>query len=282
VRFDQVAVRTTFGSATADSVIDKPGIRLRLPWPFQQVYQYSTRLQLAETSFGQVLTTEGYSVIVKTYMTWRIKEPLKFYEKIGEEEKARDAVTALLGTISGQVTNNVKFSEMVNTDPGKIKLKEAETALLAQVQAELARLDYGIVAEHAGIHRIVLPEQVTPKVFDRMKSDRENRAASARSRGAAEASALVSSASSVRRILLSFAGRYAEEIRTRGLTQAAEENKVFAKDEQFAIYLRQMEALEKILKINTTFVIDANKVGEYSPLRLLVQDPGSGPKPPLK
>ena len=281
VRFDQVAVRTSFGSADDSSVIKEPGIRLRLPWPFQQVYHYSTRTQLVETALSQLQTSDGYSVIVRTYLTWKIADPLKFYKSLRDEATAASKLAELLGTVSGQI-GTVKFTEIVNTDPSKLRLSKVEEGMLATLTEELKRLDYGITAEHAGIRRIVLPEAVTAKVFERMKSDRENRAASVRTRGTAQASAIVSDAKSIRKSILSFANKYAEEIKTRGLTQAAEEYRVFAKDEQFAIYLRQMEALEKILKINTTFVIDANKVDEYSPFRLLVNEPGAAVKPPAR
>lgn len=282
VRFDQVAVRASFGSADETSVIKEPGFKFRLPWPFQQVYQYSTRTQLVETASNQLQTADGYSIIVRTYLAWRIEDPLKFYKTLRDEPTAESRLANLLYTESNQVGNNVKFTELVNTDASKVKLEDVEKAMLAKIQAELVKLDYGITAEHAGIRRIVLPETVTGKVFDRMKSDRENRAASVRTRGTAQASAIKSDAQSIRKSILSFANKHAEEIKTRGLTQAAEEYKVFAKDEQFAIYLRQMEALEKIMKINTTFVIDANKVDEYSPFRLMVNEPGADAKPPLR
>jgi len=281
VRFDQVAVRASFGSADDSSVIKEAGFKFRLPWPFQQIYHYSTRTQLVETASNQILTEDGSSIIIRTYLAWRIEDPLKFYKTLREESAATEKLTSLLGSLSSQI-GTVKFTDLVNTDPSKVKLAQVEKDLLDRLVADLAKLDYGITAEHAGIRRIVLPQAVTGKVFERMKSDRENRAASVRTRGTAQASAIVSDARSIRKSILSFANKHAEEIKTRGLTQAAEEYKVFAKDEQFAIYLRQMEALEKILKINTTFVIDANKVDEYSPFRLLVNEPGASAKPPLR
>jgi len=281
VRFDQTAVRTTFGSADEASVLRDPGIRLRLPWPFQQVHKYSNRTQLVETSLNQVQTADGYSIIVRLDLAWRIEDPLKFYTTLREEAAAKDRLIGLLQGVGSKV-GTVRFNELVNIDPTKLKLDDVEADMLGTVVEQLKRLDYGIVAEHVGVRRIVLPETVTAKVFDRMKTERENRAASVRTRGTAQANAIVSDANSIRKSILSFANKHAEEIRTRGITQAAAEYKVFAQDEQFAIYLRQMEALERILKVNTTFVIDANKVDEYSPFRLLVREPGSDVRPPLK
>ncbi len=279
VRFDQVAVRTSFGSADESSVIKTSGIRFRLPWPFQQVHRYSTHKQLVDTSLGQVLTEDGYSVIVQTYMTWKIEDPLQFYKSLRDEAAAVSKLSELLGATSGQF-GQVKFVDLVNADPTRLKLGEVEGKMLGVLKADLARLNYGIEVDHVGIRRFVLPEQVTPKVFDRMKSDRDNRAASVRTRGTSQASAIRSDAQSIRKSILSFANKYAEEIRTRGLTQAAEEYAVFEKDEQFAIFLRSMEALEKILNVNTTFIIDANKVDQHNPLRHLINEPGATPGAP--
>jgi regulator of protease activity HflC (stomatin/prohibitin superfamily) len=37
VRYDQVAVRTTFDKADAGSVQKDPGLKFRLPWPINKV-----------------------------------------------------------------------------------------------------------------------------------------------------------------------------------------------------------------------------------------------------
>ena len=95
---------------------------------------------------------------------------------------------------------------------------------------------------------------------------------------------MVGSAKAARKSILSFANKYAEQIKTRGITQAAEEYKVFERDPEFAIFLRKMESLEKMLKGTWTFIIDANKVEDPNPIRMLADEPGSAApvRPPAR
>ncbi|MEX2213248.1 MAG: SPFH domain-containing protein [Phycisphaeraceae bacterium] len=282
VQFNEHAIRATFGSADASKVMTEPGFRMRLPWPFQQVYRYPTRVQIIDTGLTQTQTRDGYAVLAQTYMLWRIVDPLKFFKSLKDETTARERLGNLLRGSMGKF-GDVDFKELVNTNPQRLKFASVEAALLAGIQADPALEGYGIKVEHVGVRRLVLPEPVTPKVFDRMKSDRQRIAADEGSRGISTANARIAEAESIKKIILSFADKYAKEIETKGKSLAAEVYKEFARDEAFAIYLRQMETLEKILgKTGATYILDVNKVSEVSPFFLMKQEPGAGARPPLK
>jgi len=89
VRYDQVAVRTTFDRAEEGSVQSTPGLKWRLPWPIHKVTHYSKRLQLLEDTIEELQTADGKSVIVKTYLTWRIVNPLDFYRSLKDPAEAQ-------------------------------------------------------------------------------------------------------------------------------------------------------------------------------------------------
>jgi rod shape determining protein RodA len=61
--------------------------------------------------------------------------------------------------------------------------------------------------------------------------------------------------------ILAFAERRAQTIRSQGDREAAKEYESFAKNEDFAIFLRKVEALKKMLDHNTTFVLSADSLG---------------------
>ncbi|MBT7351040.1 MAG: hypothetical protein HN811_01125, partial [Phycisphaerae bacterium] len=58
--------------------------------------------------------------------------------------------------------------------------------------------------------------------------------------------------------ILAFASQRAQEIRTEGEELAAGYLAEMGKDEQLAIFLLWVDALEKSLSENTTFIIDTN------------------------
>ena len=125
----------------------------------------------------------------------------------------------------------------------------------------LTEAGYGITIESVGIHKVVLPESTTEKVFETMIAAREQLAENALQEGQAQASAIRSEAASARERILAFAERKAQEIRSLGDREAAQQYANFAQDEEFAIFLRKIEALRKMLDHNTTFVLSADSLG---------------------
>ena len=73
-----------------------------------------------------------------------------------------------------------------------------------------------------------------------------------------------------------FAERRAQAIRAEGDLEAERYFAQFKEDQDFAIFLRQMDALREMLKHNTTFVLDANKLWFLTPLVESPQDAASG------
>ncbi len=257
VRYDEVAVRTTFGGATEESVIHDAGLYFRLPPPIQQVHTYPKRVQLLEDETEEIQTKDGYSVILRTYLAWRVDQPLDYYRRVENVEEQVRPLLRNLKTIVGRYN----FDDLVNTDQSKLKLQEIEEEALKDISAHLSSQNYGIVAEHFGIRRLMLPQEVTQKVFDRMRQARMTMAQRARSEGEEQSVAIRSKADATRQIILAFAENRAQAIRTLGDLEAAEYYKAFQADQDLAIFLRKIETLGKILPHNSTFVLDASQLG---------------------
>ena len=122
VRYDQVAVRTTFDKADAGSVQDTPGLKWRLPWPIHKVTHYSKRLQLLEDKIEELQTADGKSVIVRTYLTWRIENPLDFYVTL------KDPSEAAQGTASAGagLTRRSHRSRRTEDEEGEARVDEQD------------------------------------------------------------------------------------------------------------------------------------------------------------
>jgi membrane protease subunit HflC len=260
VRYDQVAVRTTFDKADAASVQESPGLKWRWPWPINKVSLYSKRLQVLEDKIEELQTADGKSVIVRTYLTWRIADPLSFYVTLKDPAEANRQLSSRLREIRGLISR-YQFDELVNVDREKLKLADIERQAADALGAALEQAGYGIQVESVGIHKIILPESTTQKVFETMIAARERLAENALQEGQAQASAIRSEATSARERILAFAERKAQAIRSQGDREAAVQYESFAKNEEFAIFLRKIEALRKMLDHNTTFVLSADSLG---------------------
>ncbi len=260
VRYDQVAVRTTFDKAEEASVQDSPGLKWRWPWPVNKVTLYPRRLQLLEDKIEELQTADGKSVIVRTYLTWRIVDPLKFYITLKDPSEAARKLSSRLREVRGLISGH-RFDELVNLDRSKLKLDQIEGDAVTMLDQAMKEAGYGIKVESVGIHKIILPESTTEKVFETMIASRERLAENALQEGQAQASAIRSEATSARDRIVAFAERRAQAIRAQGDREASVQYQSFAKNEEFAIFLRKVEALKKMLDHNTTFVLSAESLG---------------------
>jgi membrane protease subunit HflC len=253
-------VQTTFDRADEGSVQETPGLKWRWPWPINKVALYSKRLQVLEDKIEELQTADGKSVIVRTYLTWRISNPLDFYVTLKEPANANQQLSSRLREIRGLISE-YQFDELVNVDRDRLKLGAIEQRATEALGAALRQAGYGIEVESVGIHKIILPESTTEKVFETMIAARERLAENALQEGQAQASAIRSEAASARERILAFAERKAQAIRSQGDREAAVQYENFAKNEEFAIFLRKIEALRKMLDHNTTFVLSADSLG---------------------
>lgn len=259
VRYDQVAVLTTFDKARQNA-IKHPGLHPKWPWPIQKVRKYSTRLQLLEHRLEQVSTQDGKSVVIQSYLAWKINDPLAFFVKLQSTEAAQYKLTPLLSEELAGTIGRYGMDQLVNTDTQRVKLAAIELEALSGLTKRLQALGYGIQPAQVGIRRLVLPQENTEQVFEAMRQKRQRLASNARVSGEAQANAIISQANSARDRILAFAERRAEAIRAQGDQEAAQYYTTFQQDESLAIFLRRIQTLEKVLPHNTTFILDANQL----------------------
>jgi membrane protease subunit HflC len=257
VRFDQICVLTTFDRAdSATAIVTAPGLHLKWPYPIQDVQPYSTCVHTQETTLEQMVTKDGKSVVVHAFVAWRVEDPLALFKTLRSIADVQSQLNNRLRDAQASL-GRYSFDELINPDPAKSKLADAEKVIHAKLAQNMKDpQDYGIEILAVGIHRLELPKQVTPKVFDRMRTIRERLAQNARSEGSAKAQEIRSAAERDRDIILAFANRHADNIRAEAIESTAEIYKSFKQDEAFAIFLNELEALKKTLQRNTTFILD--------------------------
>jgi len=269
VRETESALVTTFGKP-AKAIIE-PGLNFKWPAPIQSVYKFDSRLRVYESVIEETTTRGGEPIVLTTYIVWKIAEPLKFFEAVGSDQRAQDHLANQLRDKRNAIIGQHYFSEFVNSDPNKIHF----AAIEEQIKKELAApvlANYGIEIRDVGIKQLGVSEKVTQAVFDRMRADRKRKTESTIAAGAAEAMRIRSDAESKRTELLVTAQARAKAIRGQGDADAAQYYKQLEEDPELAIFLRQTDALKKILKERSTIVLSADS----EPFRLLREMPKVG------
>jgi len=255
LREGETAVLTTFEQPRR--VLERPGLYFRWPWPVQRLYRFDARVRVLEGTFEQTLTRDGKNIVVMLFAGWRVRDPLRFLERVGGAAQAEQNLNGLISNYKNAVLGRRPFAALVNTDPAALKFDEIESEILAAVQPE-ARERYGVEVEFLGIRKLALPEAITEKVFERMRAERKEAAERYRAEGEGEAIAIRAEADSRRDQRLAAADAEARRIRAAGDAAAAEFFQTFEKDPELAIFLRKLEVLYETLGTNATVVIGAD------------------------
>lgn len=288
VVYNEIAIITTFDSAQdpdpklleegkdTGSVIQEPGLKFKWPWPIQRVKTYPTQYQILQDTPEQLQLSDGNTIIINLALTWRISDPLAFSKAHEDYNEATGKLLAQMRDLRSIISKNYAFAQLVNEDPSKIELDELEEKVAAELTKRLDALQpsWGIEVSKVTVAKMLYTESTAASVNQRMTATQERKAQEIRSQGDAQAAAIVSDAQSISKRLTDFAESVASDIETLGREEANETLRRYADkgaSEDLAIYLRQLEAIEKILANRTTFVLNAKT---FTPLDVLIYGHG--------
>lgn len=255
VRKSEVAVVTTFGKPTRDIV--EPGAYWKWPWPIQKVHAFDQRIHNFEGKFEQVLTPDGYNLLIMVYVGWNISEPKLFFPRFnGSPARAEESLEGLLRNAYSGVVGRHPFSHFISTDPKELQFVQIEEEMLKKIQDDARANNYGIEIKFLGIKKLGLPESVTQLVFERMQSERQVQVSKIQFEGEREASDIRSAADLQSAKLLADADAEATRIRGQGEREAAKSFQVFEQNPELANFLLKLTGLEAFLKERTTLILD--------------------------
>ena len=264
VRQTEVAIKTRFGKAGEASI--GPGFHLRLPWPVNEVYKFDNRIQNSEWTFEETGTKEGKPILVKVFVTWKIKEPLKFYNSFsGDLAEANEVLEGKVRSAQNAVIGMYAFNNLVTTNEEDLKLDAIEADMRDRVDTDSE--GDGIEIKMVGIKRLGIPESVTGAVFERMKAERQARIQEIEAEGERQAKTIKAEADLKANEILAEAEAQAIQIRGEAEAQAAKYFEVFKKNPELANFLFNQKALEGLLKDNSTLILDP----KTPPFNLLTQ-----------
>ncbi len=188
---------------------DEPGLHVKTPF-LDTVRSYDGRILTMDAEPQPFLTKEKKSVIVDSYVKWRIADLLKFYVSVGgEEQKARDRLAQVINSGLRDEFGKRILHDVVSGDRRKIME-------LLSVNADREAAEYGIEVVDVRIQRVDLPIEVSQSVYRRMEAERARIAKELRAQGAEEAEKIRAKAERQREIILAEAYREAERMRGEG------------------------------------------------------------------
>ncbi len=114
------------------------------------------RRRVYETGQTEMLTRDKKNIIARTFVVWRIGDPLTFIQAIGTEGDAEGKLDGLLTNAAIGTLGGHDLSALVSTNPSDLQMDQIESELLAST-APLALRSYGVAVEQIRLERIALP-----------------------------------------------------------------------------------------------------------------------------
>lgn len=230
-------------------VVRESGFHLKLPYPFQVVRKFERRLLEYDSPPEEVITKDKKTLVVDSYVRWRIADPLLFLQTVVSEN---GAITRI---------DDVVYSEL-RTEIGRVDLFDLVSKVRKEVMERVTARsnektkEFGVEIVDVRIKRADLPKQNEEAVFQRMKAERERQARQYRSEGEEEATKIRAEADKERALILAEAEKKAQILRGEGEAEALRiYAEAYRKNPEFFAFLRTLEVYKKSFKEGDTFIL---------------------------
>ena len=257
VREGSCAVVLRFGKVRQE--ITEAGVYLKLPWPFETVVNYDTRLQYLESNKLETTTSDKRNIILQSYVVWKIEDPVLYHNSVGAQGKADYYIKDQVFSATNSTMGGYRLTEMVSLEKEEIKIDQIQQDIYQRVH-DVCLENYGIDVTDVSILRLSLPEDNLQSVFAQMIADREK-----------EITAIVSQAKLEAAQIEADAKQEAAEIIANGTNDAAKTDaetetlvaKIYAEAQSANVelyaFLMDLDTLLNSVGPDTTLVVKADQ-----------------------
>jgi len=242
----QNALVLQFGEAKR--VVTRAGLNFKMPL-VQNVVMIDKRVLDVETAAEEVIASDQKRLVVDAFARYRITDPLKFYQTVGNDAVARSRLQTFLNSSLRRVLGAQSFFAVLSGERANLMHQIRE---LVNQEAKVLGIDVIDVR----IRRADLPEANSQAVYRRMQTEREREAREARAQGAEAAQRIRSRADREVTVLLAEARRDADILSGTG---DAERARIFAdaysRDPSFYSFYRSMVAYERSIKPTDSVIL---------------------------
>jgi membrane protease subunit HflC len=277
----EFAYVTQFGRpvATYDGATEA-GLHNKLPWPIQAVQRIDHRLQVFDLAGAELLThdpkgmTIDKTLTISAYVCWRIADADgvdRFIRTVGTPDRAEVILGQQISSRLGAEIGNMQLDDLISIAPSKdveARMEKLNQRMLGnggsdpgstgsrESLKDNARRTYGIELVDIRLRRFNYPPQVRDAIFERIRSERNKKAADYRSEGAQLAEDIKSQAEYEARTII--ADARALEQRLKGDADAKADqirNQAQSKDVGFYTFLRKLDEYQRILGDKKTVLL---------------------------
>jgi len=235
---DQRQVAVIYALGEIKEVVQEPGLKWKLPPPFQNVVFLDRRIQTMDSPENRpIFTAEKKSLVIDWLVKWRVIDPRQFIRNSGTD--MRNVETRLSPIV------HAAFNEEVTKRTVGEVLSSGRDKVMQDVRARLGdeAKSFGIEIQDVRIKRVDFVANITESIYSRMRSERQQVANQLRATGNAEGEKIRADADRQREVILAEAYREAQKVKGEGDAKASQIfADAFGRDPQFAEFYRSLEA----------------------------------------
>ena len=235
---DQRQLAVVYALGEIKEVISEPGLKVKLPPPFQNVVFLDKRIQTLDSPETRpIFTAEKKSLVIDWLIKWRIAEPRQFIRNNGTD--LRNLESRLSPVVQAAFNEEITKRDVRGVLSGERDkvMQDVRNRLSDEAKA------FGVEIVDVRIKKVDFVAEITDSVYRRMESERKQVANELRSKGVAEAEKIRADADRQREVIVAEAYRDAQKIKGEGDSKAsALYADAFGRDPQFAQFYRSLEA----------------------------------------
>ncbi len=228
--------------------VSSPGLHFKVPF-VQNVVLLDKRILNLDSPVQEVISNDPKRLVVDAFARYKITNPLKFYQSLGNSRVANSRLSTLLNSAVRRVLGAASFIDIVRD-----KRPQLMQQISRQINAE--GKTFGITVVDVRIRRADLPETNSEAIYKRMQTERQQMATEIRAKGNEQSQRIRAKADRDVSVLVAEARRDGEKIRGQG---DGERNRIYAeafgKDPEFFAFYRSMIAYEEGLKGEGTTMV---------------------------
>ena len=231
---------------------------LHAKWFFQNATRFDRRLRIYNPRPSEFLTRDKKNLVIESYVAWRILDPQRFVETVGDATAAEMRLHDIVWSALAAALGGRDLETLVSNAPEAGRAPQMLDELTAATdRAALAQ--YGIQVVDIRIKRLNLPEQNKQSVYARMRAERERIARQYRAEGEEQALRIRADADRQKEEILSVAYKQAEKTKGEGDAESTRVySQAYARNPRFYKLVRTLEAYKKILDDKTTAILSSD------------------------
>lgn len=244
---NEVALRLQLGEIK-DADYD-PGLHMKMPI-VQNIVTFDKRIQTLDSQPQRFLTVEKKFVVVDSYVKWRIADVAQFF-------RSTRGSGATASRLLSERTNAALRDEFgKRTVQEVISGERTEIMQMLAKEADAKASDLGVEIVDVRIKQIDFPRDISDRIYERMRTERQRVANELRAEGREAAERIRADADRQRTEIIANSYRDAQFLRGEGDAKAAEVYaSAFEQNDEFYAFWRSLGAYRGVFETGGSMMV---------------------------